>query len=71
MQHDPRRLGEALVGTAESKNLSMPENFSRENREILLVSDQERRRVVLDGNGQTTPMEVPLTCTPKGSQMSP
>jgi len=42
MQHDPRRLGEALVGTAESKNLSMPENFSRENREILLVSDQER-----------------------------
>lgn len=37
-------LGKPHSGTAESRNLSMPGNFQRENREILFVSNPSQGR---------------------------
>ena len=60
--------GKPAMGTAESKNLSMPENSKRENREILFVSTGQRGNAVrrysafLAGwNGQQTSPTVPPT----------
>ena len=57
-----RATGERLHNAAESKNLSMRENFKRENREILLVSISSV--VASPGrrwNGQKTSTTVMLT----------
>ena len=49
-----RDTGERLNNTAESKNLSMCENFKRENRDILLVCVGQRAVLAARRNGQKT-----------------
>jgi hypothetical protein len=56
-----RATGERSSDTAESKNLCMPGNFKRENREILLVSKSKFSDVELVWFGQKTPPVVQLT----------
>ncbi len=56
-----RVTGEWLHNAAESKNLSMRENFKRENREILLVSVRHGGMLPVDRNGRTTsPTVMPI-----------
>ena len=47
-----RGIGERLHNAAESANLSMCENFKRENREILLASAGPSGMVTAERNGQ-------------------
>ena len=55
-----RVTGERPHNAAESKNLSMCENFKRENREILLVSVEQRGLLAARRNGQKTSPTVML-----------
>ena len=56
-----RAMGERLHNAAESQNLSMSENFKRENREILLASTLHSDMFTAEWNGQKTFQTVPLT----------
>jgi hypothetical protein len=56
-----RIIGKRRSDTAESKNLCMPGNFKRENREILLVSKSNFSDVESVWVGQKTPPVVQLT----------
>ena len=60
-QYRACRQGKIRSDTAESENLSMRENFKRENREILLVSAVQRDMVTAGRNGQKTFTTVMLT----------
>ena len=54
-------MGKGWLDAAESKNLCMPGNSKRENREILLVSTLYGEVFTLRWNGQKTSRTVPLT----------
>ena len=54
-------FGEALGDTAESENLCMRRHPKRENREILLVSIEQREKFTFQWNGQKTFPTVLLT----------
>ena len=53
--------GKASTDAAESENLCMRRHPKRENREILLVSAEQRGLSTAQRNGQQTSPTVPLT----------
>ena len=57
----PPLMGEAATDAAESKNLCMRRHSKRENREILLVSAEQRGMFTAQWNGQKTSLTVMLT----------
>ncbi len=54
-------IGEAVTDAAESENLCMRRHSKRENREILLVSAEQRGMLTAQRNGQKTFPTVMLT----------
>ena len=53
--------GKAATDAAESENLFMRRHPKRENREIRLVSAEQRGLSTAQRNGQQTSLTVPLT----------